>query len=74
MSIAKQLHLDIPTTMIVFIKSCVGLMFFLPVIILNKEISIKTNQSSLYALKISLTVGSMLCTYYAYRNLPLTDN
>lgn len=71
MSLAKQLHTDIPTTLVVFIRSAFGLLFFLPVIIVNRRAIQKTKKLPLHILRITLTVTAMLCTYYAYRNLPI---
>ena len=71
MSLAKQLHTDIPTKLVVFIRSCFGLILFLPVIIANRHAIQKTTKLPLHILRIILTVTAMLCTYYAYRNLPI---
>lgn len=71
MSLAKQLNADIPTLLVVFIRSCFGLFFFIPFLIKNKVLNIKTKKFPLHVLRIILTVGGMLCTYYAYRNLPI---
>ena len=71
MSLAKQLNPAIPTTLVVFIRTCFGLIFFLPILIANKKVIVKTKKLSLYVVRIVLTVCSMICTYYAYRNLPI---
>lgn len=70
-SLAKQLSSEIPTTLVVFIRSCFGLMFFLPVLIFKRDFIIKTQNLPLHILRIIIAFFAILCTYYAYRNLPL---
>jgi len=71
MSLAKQLDSNIPTTLVVFVRSCFGLLFFIPVLINKRQSIARTQNLSLQILRIILVVGAMLCTYYAYRNLPI---
>ena len=71
MSMAKQLDHDIPTSLVVFIRSSFGLLFFIPLLIKNKSQIIKTRQMHLHILRVVIVVGSMLCTYYTYRHLPI---
>lgn len=71
MSLVKHLNPTIPTTLVVFIRTCFGLIFFLPILIGNRKAIVKTKKLPLYVVRIVLTVCSMLCTYYAYRNLPI---
>ena len=72
MSLAKHLNTDIPTTLVIFIKSCFGLFFFSVLLIKNKILDVKTKKLPLHILRIILNVGGMFCTYYAYRNLPIS--
>ena len=71
MTIAKQLDPNIPTTMIVFVKSSFGLLFFIPVLIKENHFLSKTTNLPMHVLRIVIGICAMLCTYYAYRNLPI---
>lgn len=71
MSFAKTLDPDTPSLVIVFLRCLFGMMFFMPVAILNKKTSFKTNRPVLHILRIVFVCSSMACTYYAYRHLPL---
>jgi len=70
MSLAKQLHPGIPTSLVVFTKSCFGLLIFLPILISNRKSFVKTDKLPWHILRVVLAASAMLCTYYAYRNLP----
>jgi drug/metabolite transporter (DMT)-like permease len=72
MSIAKTLTPDIPTTLIVFIRSLFGLLFSLPFFISNPKRVFKSDQYALHGIRMILSASAMLCTYYTYRHLPLT--
>jgi len=71
MMLAKQLHPSIPTSLVVFIKSSFGLIFFIPVLIANRKTIAKTKKLPWHILRIILASSTMVCTYYAYRNLPI---
>lgn len=71
MSIAKRLPAEIPSTLIVFIRSLFVLFFSLPLLSRNPKQLLKTDQYALHILKIVLNAGAVLCTYYTYRHLPL---
>lgn len=71
MSLAKQLDPELPTALVLLIRSTFGLLFFIPILIANKSPIAKTKKLPLHILRVILTVLSMLCTYYAYRNLPI---
>jgi drug/metabolite transporter (DMT)-like permease len=71
MSLAKQVDPTIPTTLVVFIRSFFGLLFFLPILISQKSSLAKTKNLPLHILRVVLLVSGMLCTYYTYRNLPI---
>ena len=71
MTIAKQLDPNIPTTMIVFVRSSFGLLFFIPVLLKEKQSLSKTTNLPFHVLRIVIGICAMLCTYYAYRNLPI---
>jgi drug/metabolite transporter (DMT)-like permease len=72
MAITKELASDIPTTLVVFIRSLYGLLFSLPFLIKNHRKVLKSNQYGLHGIRIMLSASAMLCTYYTYRHLPLT--
>jgi drug/metabolite transporter (DMT)-like permease len=71
MALAKHLSKDIPTSLVVFVRSCFGMLFFLPLLLRNMEQGFKTNKLWLHILRACFTVCSMLCTYYTYRHLPI---
>lgn len=71
MSLAKQLDSNIPTTLVVFIRSCFGLLFFLPFLIKQRKSLTEINNIPLHLIRVLLGGCAMLCTYYAYRNLPI---
>lgn len=71
MSIAKQLDTSIPTVMVVFVRSGFGLLFFIPILIRERQSLSHTINIPLHILRIILGVFAMLCTYYTYRNLPI---
>jgi drug/metabolite transporter (DMT)-like permease len=72
MAITKELAPDIPTTLVVFIRSLCGLLFSLPFLIKNRWKVLKSNQYGLHSIRVMLSASAMLCTYYTYRHLPLT--
>jgi drug/metabolite transporter (DMT)-like permease len=72
MAITKELAPDIPTTLVVFIRSLCGLLFSLPFLIKNPWKVLKSNQYGLHSVRVMLSASAMLCTYYTYRHLPLT--
>jgi drug/metabolite transporter (DMT)-like permease len=71
MSLAKQLDPTIPTTLVVFIRSCFGLLFFLPILINQRQSIVRTKNLPLHVIRVVLVVSAMLCTYYTYRTLPI---
>lgn len=72
MSVAKKLAPEIPTLLIVFIRSFFGLLFLLPFLMRNPKKILHSNQYVLHGIRIMLSASAMLCTYYTYRHLPLT--
>lgn len=72
MCITKILDPNIPTTIIVFLRSAFGLLFLIPIFITKKQHISYTSNMSLHILRIMLGMCAMLCTYYSYRNLPIT--
>jgi drug/metabolite transporter (DMT)-like permease len=72
MAIAKALAPDIPTTLVVFIRNLCGLLFSLPFLIKDHRKVLKSSQYGLHSIRVLLSAGAMLCTYYTYRHLPLT--
>lgn len=70
-SIARGLNPDIPTSMLVFVRSCFGLLFFLPFLFKHNLEIFRTKRLHLHILRACLSVIAMICTYYTYRNLPM---
>lgn len=71
MALARKLNQEIPTSLVVFVRSCFGFLFFLPFILKNNIAIFRTNKIHLHILRAILAVSAMLCTYYTYRNLPV---
>ena len=71
MSMTKTLSPEIPTSLVVFMRTFFGLLFFLPFLIKNRRQFLKTTQPFVHLLRIMTSVLAMLCTYYTYRHLPL---
>ena len=71
MSIAKQLDTNIPTVMVVFVRSGFGLLFFISILIKERSSLSRINNIPLHIIRVTLAVFAMLCTYYTYRNLPI---
>mmetsp|Transcript_26952 Transcript_26952/g.62609 ORF Transcript_26952/g.62609 Transcript_26952/m.62609 type:complete len:309 (+) Transcript_26952:2027-2953(+) len=72
MTVAKRLPTEIPTLLVLFIRSLFVLLFSLPLLLRNPRKALKSNQYALHGLQIVLGVCTMLCTYYTYRHLPIT--
>lgn len=71
MSIAKLLSKDVHIVVLVFMRLTFGLVFFAPFLFHEKIQNIKTKRLPLHLLRFVFTSGALVCTYYAYRNLPL---
>ncbi|KJV56733.1 eamA-like transporter family protein [Orientia chuto str. Dubai] len=71
MMLAKKLPSEVSTLLIVFIKSCCGLILFVPYFAKHKVLLLRTDKLYIHLLRIVLLVGAMLVNYYAYRNLPI---
>lgn len=71
MSIIKTLSSDISTSLVVFMRTSFGLLFFFPFLIKNYKQLFKTSKLLIHLLRITISVSAMLCTYYTYRHLPL---
>jgi len=72
MAIAKRLPAEIPTSLVLFIRSLFILLFLLPLLIRNPKGLLKSNQYLLHGLHIVLSVCTTLSTYYTYRHLSVT--
>jgi len=70
-SLARSLNPDIPTSMLVFVRSCFGLLFFIPFLLKHNLEIFKTKRLHLHILRACISVTSMICTYYTYRHLPI---
>ena len=71
MSLAKVLSRNIHSLMIVFLRCSFGLVFFLPFAAKEGVKALRTRRPLLHGLRVVFVCGAMICTYYAYRNLPL---
>lgn len=72
MSVVKLLDYSISVQLIVLIRNCIILLWLLPLAIRQNWRSFKTAKLLLHCVRIILILSSMLCTYSAYRHLPLS--
>jgi drug/metabolite transporter (DMT)-like permease len=72
MAMAKALPASIPSSLILFIRSIFVLLFSLPLLGRNPREVLKSDQYVLHGLQILLSILATLCTYHAYRSLPIT--
>lgn len=71
-SLLKQVNPNISSILVVFIRSCFASVLFIPTLVLNRKVITKTKKLFLYIIRVILTVCAMSCTYYTYRNLPIS--
>lgn len=65
---------DVPVFQIVFFAVLFSFVPFVCMLALNtKEISLRPRLPGLVALRCVFTVGSLLCAFYAFNNLPMTQ-
>lgn len=65
---------DVPVFQTVFFVVLFSFVPFVFMLALNsREISLRPNLPGLVALRCVFTVGSLLCVFYAFKNLPLTQ-
>jgi drug/metabolite transporter (DMT)-like permease len=69
---AKHLTPGISSAMLIFMRSVFGLMTVLPLILHQGRSVWHTKQPTRQILSCFISVLTMGCTYYAYRNLPLS--
>ena len=69
---AKHLTPNISSVMLIFMRSFFGLMTILPLILHQGRSVWRTKQPTRQILSCFIAVFTMGCTYYAYRNLPLS--
>lgn len=62
---------DIPTGLLVFIRTFFGLIFFIPFSFKLSTLKFNIKLTPIYCLRACLTSAAMLCTYYTYAHLPL---
>ena len=72
MAMAKALPTSIPSSLVLFVRSIFVLFFSLPLLGRNPRKTLKSDQYILHGLQILLGIGATLCTYHAYRSLPVT--
>ncbi|MBY0463075.1 MAG: DMT family transporter [Alphaproteobacteria bacterium] len=73
MSLAKRLDSEINSFVLVFFRCSFGFMFTLPFIYSEGLEKIKTKRFSFHFLRMLFNASGLLCTYYAYRHLPLAE-
>lgn len=71
MSFAKILSGNIHNLIILFLRCFFGFLFFIPFVAKKGIKSAQTHRLALHGLRVALTCTAMLCTYHAYRHLPL---
>ena len=71
LALAKNLSPDIPTKFVVFMTSSFCLIFFIPILISNTKTVVKTGMLYFHILRVIIGFAAMICSYYAYRNLPV---
>ena len=70
-SLTKMISDDISIFTLVFVRLCFGLILILPAV-LNKNYKFQISKRlPLHALRVILTSTAIVCTYYAYKHLPL---
>ena len=71
MSLTKNLSSEIPTSLVVFLRTFLGILFFLPFLLRKRHQLFKTKRPLLHLTRVATSVCAMLCTYFTYRHLPL---
>lgn len=71
MAAAKSVSKEISSLTLVFIRYLAGLIVFMPFVLREGTKHFKTNHPSLHLIRIVFSVIATLCTYYAYRQLPM---
>lgn len=72
MSLSKTLSPETSVFMILFVRTLFSLSLFTPMIIKQGNNAFKSKRKSLLLVRSLLAISAMLCTYYAYRHLPLS--
>ncbi len=72
LSSTKFLEQEISTSFSVFITSCFSLLLLMPFLFINKKMVFRTKVLHLHCLRAIFSVSTLICTYYAYRNLPIS--
>lgn len=63
---------EIPTSMKVFIRLGFGFIAYVPFMLRDRSFTVRSTMMPLHLVRAGITLSAMLCTYYAYANLPLT--
>jgi len=71
LAVAKSLSPEIDNVIILFMRYFFGLVFFSPFIYQSGLKSFTTSRPLLHITRVICVGLAMVCTYYAYRNLPL---
>lgn len=72
-ALIKQLGVSLPNEVLVFSRNLLGLLFFLPLILHQRNLTFKTSVFRFHLLRSISGVGAMYCFFYALIHLPLAD-
>lgn len=73
MSFAKSLDSDISSSVLVFCRCSFGFLFTIPFIYSEGLKKLETKRFPLHFLRMLFNASALVCTYYAYRHLPLAE-
>lgn len=71
MTLAKKLSPEVPTLVVLFMRLFFGFLFFSPFMVRAGVKGFHTARPLLQLARVCFTGTALICTYYAYRNLPL---
>ena len=71
MSLAKALSPDLNSVVILFLRYLFGFICFVPFLIKTGSMAFYTTRPILHFIRVCCLVIAMICSYYAYRHLPL---
>ena len=72
-ALIKHLGQSLPNEMLVFSRSFLGLLFFLPLLATWRNISFKTRVLKIHLVRSLSGISAMYCFFYALIHLPLAD-
>lgn len=72
-ALIKWLAVDVPNEMIVFFRNLFGLLALLPLLALNRRLSMRTTVLPLHLIRGLIGLAAMYCFYYAIGHIKLAD-